>query len=219
MNTAILTTHDEETTLQVHAHGSILNGALVLPKPSQHLIIFVQAHGSCQLNPRNRYLAHILHQQGFATLLLDLLPIEDQCISSRGECLHYDVSTLAMRLTQVTDYLTAADETRHLKISYLGLPDGGEVAMIAATERPETISSTILLGCEMTHLLRVLPHLKMPTLLLLRDEHMQEVAQYQKALVEVNPDHNLPIFHHLGMLFHSSDNLEFIGRSIGNWLS
>ena len=218
MNTSLLTKRCHEQQLQVQAQGAILEGSLVVPQHAEELIIFVQIDRSCRLNPQNYYLAHILQQHEFATLLLDLLPLEDRSVSRRGECLHYDISTLAMRLTQVPDFLLAHPDTQHLKMSYLGLQRGGEVAILSAAERPQSIHSTILLGCDTDRLSTVLPYVKSATLLLLEDNSSPNLEQCHHSLAQLASDHSLLTFHCFGSILSSSNDLEFVGRQMSQWL-
>ena len=55
-----------------------LNGVLNIPSSSKALIIFAHGSGSNASSPRNNYVAGILNDNGFATLLIDLLTAQEQ---------------------------------------------------------------------------------------------------------------------------------------------
>ncbi|HEX4274198.1 MAG TPA: hypothetical protein VHZ74_02535 [Bryobacteraceae bacterium] len=48
-----------------------LRGDLAMPERAQGVIVFAHGSGSSRHSPRNRYVAAILQEAGFATLLLD----------------------------------------------------------------------------------------------------------------------------------------------------
>jgi putative phosphoribosyl transferase len=60
------------------ANDEFLNGFLNIPPNPKSMIIF--AHGSCSSvsSPRNKYVASVLNDEGFATLLVDLLTPQEQ---------------------------------------------------------------------------------------------------------------------------------------------
>jgi putative phosphoribosyl transferase len=59
-------------------NNEYLNGILNIPLNPKSLIIFAHGSGSSISSPRNKYVANILNDNGFATLLSDLLTQEEQ---------------------------------------------------------------------------------------------------------------------------------------------
>jgi putative phosphoribosyl transferase len=61
------------------SNNESLNGVLNIPSNSKALIIFAHGSGSSGASsPRNKYVADILNDNGFATLLIDLLTEQEQ---------------------------------------------------------------------------------------------------------------------------------------------
>ncbi|MGE0243221.1 MAG: hypothetical protein AB7P56_04770 [Nitrososphaeraceae archaeon] len=77
---------------QVHNHEDIvritddeqnvIEGNLTLPttieKDVKGIVIFAHGSGSSRHSPRNKYVAKVLNDAGFATLLIDLLTSEEE---------------------------------------------------------------------------------------------------------------------------------------------
>src|SRR5438132_906494 len=59
--------------IEIPAKGARLKGDLRIPNEVQGLILFAHGSGSSRLSPRNQYVAGVLQEAGFATLLFDLL--------------------------------------------------------------------------------------------------------------------------------------------------
>lgn len=63
--------------LEVEIGAKALPGDLALPEGARGLVVFAHGSGSTRRSPRNRMVARVLQQAGFATLLFDLLtPLE-----------------------------------------------------------------------------------------------------------------------------------------------
>lgn len=212
----------DEAVVQITTLGATLEGNLVIPPQADRIAIFVQADGSCRHNPRNHYLAHFLRQYGLATLIVDLLTLEEQMVCSRAAALHYDLDTLAMRLVAVTDWLQTQPYTDHLKMSYLGLQRGAAVAFLAAIARPQTVEAIVMpaANLEREHLTlpRVLPYLITPTLLIVSDADPQVLEQQQQIVGTLPTGSDLAIVRRSGNLLREASSLELIGQLSSQWL-
>ena len=75
-----------------------LTGRLTVPTRAIGTVVFAHGSGSSRHSPRNRYVASVLNQAGLATLLIDLLTVEEE---SDRSCV-FDVRMLADRLGETT---------------------------------------------------------------------------------------------------------------------
>ncbi len=57
---------------------SFLRGNLSVPKGAKGIVIFAHGSGSGRKSPRNRFVAKALQQGNLATLLIDLLTMEEE---------------------------------------------------------------------------------------------------------------------------------------------
>src|SRR6266852_4936749 len=92
-----------EQAVKVPPEG--LSGDLVIPERATGVVLFAHGSGSSRHSPRNRYVASVLQQGGFATLLLDLLTAAEEQVDLDTGDLRFDIGFLAERLLEATDWL------------------------------------------------------------------------------------------------------------------
>ena len=86
---------DEE--VDIPAGEVTLLGHLTVPGGAIGTVVFAHGSGSSRHSPRNRYVANVLNQGGLATLLVDLLTVEEEA----DRAIVFDVRRLADRLDAV----------------------------------------------------------------------------------------------------------------------
>ena len=59
-------------------NNEFLHGFLIVRSAPKSLIIFAHGSGSSSSSPRNKFVSDILNENGFATLLVDLLTTQEQ---------------------------------------------------------------------------------------------------------------------------------------------
>jgi putative phosphoribosyl transferase len=60
-----------------------LEGDLDVPANGTGIVLFAHGSGSSRRSPRNRFVAGILQSRGIATLLFDLLTLEEEAVDER----------------------------------------------------------------------------------------------------------------------------------------
>ena len=131
---------DEE--VEVTAGPIRLNGHLTLPENATGVVVFAHGSGSSRHSPRNRFVAAVLNEVGLATLLFDLLTVEEE--SDRTNV--FNISLLARRLVGVTDWLRAETDLAHLPVGYFGASTGAGAALWAAAEPDANIAAVVSRG-------------------------------------------------------------------------
>ncbi|MDJ0590144.1 MAG: hypothetical protein QNJ72_09150 [Pleurocapsa sp. MO_226.B13] len=91
----------------------------------------VYSNSSC-FSPCNQYVAQTLQKSGIATLLIDLLTIEEAELERQTKQLRFDLGLLAERLLSSTKWLRQNPNTKHLKIGYFGASTDSAAALLAA---------------------------------------------------------------------------------------
>ena len=119
-----------ESLVSVTADSVSLKGNLGTPKGAEGIVLFAHGSGSSRHSPRNRYVAQVLREAGLATLLIDLLTVEEEAIDLRTRHLRFDINLLATRLVDATDWLLQNPSTRHLRIGYFGASTGAAAALV-----------------------------------------------------------------------------------------
>ena len=73
------------------ANSVKLKGNLVIPNQAHGVIVFAHDSNSSCSSPCNQYIAQTFKQSGIATLLIDLLTIEEAELEGRTHQLHFDI--------------------------------------------------------------------------------------------------------------------------------
>lgn len=118
-----------------------LGGDLALPAGARGVVVLTHGRGSSRASAMNRYVAGILRHAGFATLLLDLLTIEEEAGATRRR--DVDVALLSARLVGATDWLGSRASMRLLPVGYFGVDAAGAGALVAAGARPHLVRAVV----------------------------------------------------------------------------
>jgi putative phosphoribosyl transferase len=120
--------------IEIPYQDKILRGSVSYPENHPKAwIIFAHGSGSSHLSPRNKEVAKKLTNEGFGTLLFDLLtPNEDSLIENR-----FDIALLSQRLLHATSWLLDRPFYIHdTPIGFFGASTGAAAALVASTLAP-----------------------------------------------------------------------------------
>src|SRR5258705_4023115 len=107
-----------EQLVQITADTVTLEGNLSLPEEARTVVLFAHGSGSGRHSPRNRYVARVLNEAKLATLLIDLLRLDEEVVDARTAQLRFDIELLAERLVGATDWLPHDPATKTLRIGH-----------------------------------------------------------------------------------------------------
>jgi putative phosphoribosyl transferase len=119
-----------------------LAGVLAVPPERTALIAFAHGSGSGRRSPRNGFVAEVLNRAGFATMLVDLLTVDEEGDRARV----FDIPLLAGRLVEVTHWLRTRPDLSGLPTGYFGASTGAGAALWAATEPGTEIAAVVSRG-------------------------------------------------------------------------
>jgi dienelactone hydrolase len=159
-----------EYATRIPAGGFFLEADLHIPDGAVGIVAFAHGSGSGRHSPRNRFVAQVLQDSGLATLLLDLLTLDEECEDQRTHRLRFDVRLLADRVLAATDWLLEDRRTRDFRIGYFGASTGATAALIAAGERPPAVGAVVSRGGRPDLAGEALGHVTAPTLLIVGAE-------------------------------------------------
>ncbi|HEU5260479.1 MAG TPA: dienelactone hydrolase family protein [Gemmatimonadales bacterium] len=114
----------------IPADGERLPGILTLPPEPFGLVIFAHGSNSSRFSARNRFVAEILVNAGYGTLLFDLLTDPE----GRDRAKVFDIPLLAGRLERATAWASRYPATADLPIGYFGASTGAAAALVAAAD-------------------------------------------------------------------------------------
>jgi putative phosphoribosyl transferase len=166
--------HRVDKHVEIPLDGIRLAGHLCIPDKAEGVVIFAHGSGSSRHSPRNRSVAALLHEQGIATLLFDLLSEREAVDRSNV----FDIALLAERLAVVTRWLHQQPEARNLKIGYFGASTGAAAALYAAAQTVTPIAAVVSRGGRPDLAIEVLGEVKAPTLFI--------VGSDDDAVLELN---------------------------------
>ncbi len=163
-----------------------LTGNLNIPVNADSVVIFAHGSGSSRLSPRNRLVAQVLNDAGFATLLFDLLtPHEDHAYANR-----FKIDLLTERLVQVTHWLTSRPDF-DLNLAYFGASTGAAATLEAAAQLGSRIRAVVSRGGRPDLAMYSLPLVKSPTSLIVCSLDHDVIAVNKKVYNELSVEKEL----------------------------
>jgi putative phosphoribosyl transferase len=207
----------DEQVVKVDAAGVTLEGNLAVPDLARGIVVFAHGSGSSRHSPRNRYVASVLQEAGLATLLVDLLTLEEERIDVRTAHIRFDIDLLAARLVGCTAWLAQQPPTQELRVGYFGASTGGGAALVAAAERPDDVGAVVSRGGRPDLAVEALPRVKAPTLLIVGGNDTPVIKMNREALALLQCEKQLSIVPGATHLFEEPGTLEEVARLAREW--
>jgi putative phosphoribosyl transferase len=207
----------EERLVSVTAGPVRLDGNLTLPEGSRAVVLFAHGSGSSRHSSRNRHVARLLNEAKLATLLIDLLTLDEEAIDARTAHLRFDIDLLAERLVDATDWLTQYPDSQYLPIGYFGASTGAAAALVAATERPDVVSAVVSRGGRPDLAGPALMRVRAPTLLIVGGNDFQVIQLNRAALAQLRCEKQLVIVPGATHLFEEPGALDEVARLAREW--
>jgi len=195
----------------------VLEGDLTLPRQGRGIVVFAHGSGSSRHSPRNRRVARVLQDAGLATLLMDLLTVEEEAVDIRTAHLRFDIGLLAERLAGATDWLTENDLTQHLNIGYFGASTGAAAALVAAAERRGAVKAVVSRGGRPDLAFDYLPKVKAPTLLIVGGDDEPVIGMNRDAMEKMKAQCKLVIVPGATHLFEEPGKLDEVAKLARDW--
>ena len=207
----------EEGYVRIEADGAYLHGNLIIPEAATGLVVFAHGSGSSRHSSRNRYVARVLHDAGLATLLFDLLTLDEEAEDLISGRRRFDIALLARRLIGATDWLQADEKVRRLKLGYFGASTGAAAALAAAAAKPEIVGAVVSRGGRPDLALPFLDRVKAPTLLIVGGRDSPVIQMNQEALAKLRTEKKLVIVPGATHLFEEPGTLEKVAALARDW--
>jgi putative phosphoribosyl transferase len=161
---------------------AMLPGDLTIPAGATGLVIFAHGSGSSRLSERNQRVAARLQAGGMATLLFDLLTMQEEKLDTQTAQLRFDISLLAERLVSVTEWTRSQPSTSGLRVGYFGANTGAAAALVAAAARPELVHAVVSRGGRPDLAGPYLGRVHAPTLLIVGGDDLPVMAMNRAAM-------------------------------------
>lgn len=198
--------------------GSVsLKGDLVVPAGAAGIVAFAHGSGSSRLSPRNRYVASVFREAGLATLLFDLLTLDEERIDAQTAQLRFDIGLLAERLVGATDWLLQHDLVAGLALGYFGASTGAAAALMAAARRPDQVAAVVSRGGRPDLAGSVLARVQAPTLLIVGGLDYPVIEMNRDAFVQLHVEKQMEIVGGATHLFEEPGTLERVAELATDW--
>jgi putative phosphoribosyl transferase len=206
-----------EEPVEIPVGPEALQGDLVVPAGAAGVILFAHGSGSSRQSPRNRYVARVLQRAGLATLLIDLLTLEEEAVDRQTAEHRFDIDLLAERLRQAADWLVTDPSSKNLRIGLFGASTGAAAALVAASRRPEVVGAIVSRGGRPDLAGSALPRVQAPTLLIVGGEDSGVITLNRQALASLRSTKQLAIVPGATHLFEEPGALERVADLANQW--
>ena len=201
--------------IEIQLGTIVIKGNLRLAENSKAIILFSHGSGSSRLSTRNNYVADILLEKGFSSLLFDLLTKEEDLIYEN----RFNIELLTQRLVNVTQWIRNYSLTKKLAIGYFGASTGAASALYAATDMDTNIKAIVSRGGRPDLAMPILKKVNVPTLLLVggNDEVVLKLNKEAQSLI--NGICELDIVEGASHLFVESGKLDIVAKLSSEWFN
>jgi len=202
-----------EKIVNIPADSVSLEGSLIIPENAASIVLFAHGSGSSRFSPRNNYVANFLNEQGFATLLFDLLTQkEDLEYSTR-----FDIDLLNERLQAATRWVQINPLTVKYNIGYFGASTGAAAALMAAAKFGNIIKAVVSRGGRPDLASSILTQVKSPTMLIVGGNDKLVIDFNRFAFEKLQSEKELSIVPGASHLFEEPGTLEEVAKLAAEW--
>lgn len=202
---------------RIPVDGITLEGDLTIPEGAAGIVLFAHGSGSSRFSPRNRAVASELQAGGLATLLLDLLTVEEEQAEAATRHLRFNIELLATRLGAATDWIGRRADTRLLPIGYFGASTGAAAALVAASRRRHIVRAIVSRGGRPDLAGEALGTVQAATLLIVGGLDTQVIALNEEAFRRLHCMKRIDIIPGATHLFEEPGALESVSRLARQW--
>jgi putative phosphoribosyl transferase len=208
-----------ERIVEIEAGPVALTGDLTTPPRPAGVVVFAHGSGSGRGSPRNRAVAGELQNAGLATLLIDLLTVNEEIEDRETGRWRFDVVLLGERVVAAIDWLASSDALGRLPVGCFGASTGAAAALLAAAERPDRVAAVVSRGGRPDLAGDTLSRVIAPTLLIVGGDDEQVIELNRQAAVRLPDEPRLEIVLGAGHLFEEPGGLERVAELTRDWLT
>lgn len=194
-----------------------LGGTLTVPAAATGVVVFAHGSGSSRFSPRNRQVAAALQAAGWATLLFDLLTVDEAAVDAATAEHRFNIPLLGRRLVAATDWLRAQEPTRALPVGYFGASTGAAAAMAAAAARATEVGAVVSRGGRPDLAGDALERVVAPTRLIVGGNDVPVIGMNQAAMTRMRAITELSIVDGATHLFEEPGALEQVTMLAAEW--
>lgn len=190
-----------------------MEGMIVIPKEAKGIVLFAHGSGSGRFSPRNNYVSDVLNQEGFGTLLIDLLSKEEDADYQT----RFNIPLLTLRLQAAVLWLKENVETLDFPIGLFGASTGAAAALETAAAFSNLIKAVVSRGGRPDLANRVLSLVRTPTLLIVGGNDFGVIELNLSAYNQLGSTKEVQIVPGATHLFEEPGCLEEVARLAKEW--
>lgn len=203
-----------EKNVQIILKEGKIEGSLHIVNSSKKLIIFAHGSGSSRFSPRNLFVAKILRENNFSTLLFDLLTTQEESKDNLTQEYRFDIPLLTKRLIEITRWSMAHFQGT---LGYFGASTGSAAAFMAAASLKDEIKAIVSRGGRPDLALNVMGQISSPALLIVGGNDLEVIKLNQEALAKIKCTKKLEIIQGASHLFEEPNKLEEVSTLAVKW--
>jgi putative phosphoribosyl transferase len=179
-------------------------------------------------------LADASYRAGLATLLVNLLTLDDETVDKKTRYFRENVDILHQRIIGIANWLINNDETQSLSIGCFGTGVSAAAALAAAARRPDAIHAVVAVAPRTDLVSSYLPRIVPPTLFIAGERDMQLIDMSLKAVAELTTDttldivrearerglpHTLEAIPEVANVFENEQSVQKVGQLAAQWFA
>ena len=199
-----------------------LHGILSVPDRAHGLVILprgIKVQESDTAQRRAVAQTSSFHQQGLATLLVDLFSSQEHDLDMQTGYFRDNIEVMQQRITSLAEWLSQYPRVQELSIGLLGTGSIGTATLIIAAERPDLIDAVVVAEGRFDLAKESLPRITIPTLLIAPAQDSAAVQANQEALNLLTAEKALEQVGGVSSLFESDEGTKEMLRLAGQWFA
>ena len=203
--------------VRIPAGRATLNADLFVPVDARGIILFAHGSGSSRHSHRNQFVARVLQQSDFATLLMDLLTTEEEHLDNQTRELRFDIAMLAGRLTAAVKWTADQAKLKEMPIGLFGASTGAAAALVTAADEPDLVGSVVSRGGRPDLAGPALQKVTAPTLLIVGGYDDAVLVLNEQAKAQMTGPVTLKIVPRATHLFEEAGALAHVADLAASW--
>ena len=205
--TAIMAESPMELDVAIETPDSSIEGDWMVPDHPKGTIVLANGTGANRKSDRNRKVASILNNAGFATLLLDVLTADEEWEDALTGAFQLDVKLQAERFVAAAKWIRQTD-IGDLPIGILASGVASAAAVIASSRNPQLFTTIVSRGGRPDLAAIDLHRLTTPTLLIIGSQDARIFELNRWALRRMKGEGRIAVVPGASHLFEEDGALE-----------
>ena len=190
-----------------------LTGDLSVPPNPRGIILFAHGNGSSRRSPRNTYVTEKLNDEGFSTLLFDLLTPEE----GQNRRNVFDIPLLADRVIEASIWITSEPDLEDLPLGLFGASTGAGAALVASAELKGRVGAVVSRGGRPDMAQAFLADVTSPTLFVVGGLDHEVIGLNELAFAALTCTKKMEIVAGAGHLFEEANTLDSAIAHAAQW--